>query len=175
MVEIDDAGGGCFIGPEVLVIHRVESGEYWYYYIPPQVNERIQYATKLLKKAFRELKMASSEPVKLCRGEIFDKFQIYLTEQGFQVIREKVSDETNRLAETEFIEILYSYGFPRNLCLEGRNYQDFYTWVGCWYYSQPQKMVGQYRKRRLKVPYWTRKVARKYPNLIRILLEEQAI
>lgn len=175
MFEVDDAGGGCFIGPEVLVIHHVESGRYWYYYIPPQVYERVKFATKLLKDAFQELAITEDEPIRLCRGEIFDPFQIYLLEQGYQVIREKVSDQTDKLAETGFNEVLYSYGLPRNITLENRNYYEFYTLISCWYYSQPQQSLGKIRKKRLKAaaPFWTKKLARKYPNLVRLLIEEE--
>jgi hypothetical protein len=175
MFEVDDAGGGCFIGPEVLVIHHVESGNHWYYYIPPQVYERVKYATKLLKEAFQELDITAAEPIRLCRGEIFDPFQIYLLEQGYHVIREKVSDKTDKLAETEFNEVLYSYGLPRNITLEGRNYYEFYTLISCWYYSQPEHSVGKIRKKRLKTaaPFWTKKLARQYPNLVRLLIEAE--
>lgn len=174
MFEVDDAGGGCFIGPEVLVIHHLESGIFRYYYIPPEVYERVKYATKLLQKAFQELSISQVEPIRLCRGEIFDPFQKYLVEQGYQVLREKVSEETNCLAETGFIEVLYSYGLPRNITLQGRNYQEFYTLIGCWYFSQPQRLVGKIRKKRLKTgPFWVKKVAREYPNLLRLLLEDE--
>jgi hypothetical protein len=175
MFEVDDAGGGCFIGPEVLVIHHVESGGYWYYYIPPHIHERVGYATKLLKEAFLELAISKADPVRLCRGEIFDPFENYLLEQGYQVVREKVSEKTDKLAETGFNEVLYSYGLPRNVTLEGRNYYEFYTLVSCWYYSQPQHLVGKIRKKRLKeaAPFWTKKLARKYPNLVRLLIEKE--
>ena len=173
MLEIDDAGGGCFVGPEVLVINRLETGTAYYYYIPPEIMERVPYATKLLKRAFRELAVSTAEPVRLCRGEIFDPFQLYLVEQGYQVVREKVSDATDSLAESKFMEILYSYGFPRNLYLRDRNYQEFYQWVGCWYFSQPKQAVAKLRKTRLQPPYWAKRIARQYPNLLRLLLEEE--
>ncbi len=179
MIEIDDAGGGCFIGPEILVIHRLETGNVWYLDIPPQVEERVTYASKILKAAFRELAVSKEEPVRLCRGEIFDSFQEYLSSKGYQVVREKVSDATDELAETRFMDVLYSYGFPRNLVLKDRNYQQFYQWVSCWYYyckddSRARHQLRGIRKTRLQPSFFGRKITRKYPNLIRMLLEEEA-
>lgn len=172
MLEIDDAGGGCFIGPEVLVIHRLETKQAWYLIIPPQIIERVEYATKLLKKAFKELEISTREPVRLCRGEIFDPFQKFLEERKYQVIREKVSDATDQLAEAKFMEILHSYGFPKELMLEQRNYQKFYEMVAFWYYSR-ESQKGGIRKARLQPPYRIRKIVQKYPHLFRLLFQEE--
>jgi hypothetical protein len=174
VIEIDDAGGGCFLGPEVLVIHRLETDDVWYLQIPPGVVERILYAAKILKKAFWELAITKDETIKLCRGEIFDLFQEYLTVNGYQVVREKVSNTTDKLAEAKFMEILYSYGFPTEIKLQNRNYQELYALVSYWYYSQPQYQSKRIRKTRLKSPARPRKIAQKYPNLIRMLLEPAA-
>ncbi|NLY73846.1 MAG: hypothetical protein GX075_00890 [Firmicutes bacterium] len=173
MLEIDDAGGGCFIGPEVLVIHRLETKEAWYLMIPPSVVKRVEYATTLLKKAFRDLGVTKEEPVRLCRGEIFDPFQKYLEERQYQVVREKVSASTDQLAETKFMDILHSYGFPRELALEQRNYHDFYEMVAFWYYSCKQRKKG-IRKARLQPPYRARRIAQKYPHLFRLIFAEEA-
>ena len=174
MIEIDDAGGGCFIGPEILVIHRLETGKVWYLNIPPHVEERVKYASKILKAAFRDLEVTKDEPVRLCRGEIFDRFQEYLSSKGYQVVREKVSEATDSLAETRFMDILYSYGFPRNLVLRDRNYQQFYQLVSCWYYycKEVSNLHG-IRKTRLQPSFFGRRIARQYPNLIRMMLEEE--
>jgi hypothetical protein len=174
MIEIDDAGGGCFIGPEVLVIHRLETGKVWYLDIPPHVEERVKYASKILKAAFQELAVSKDEPVRLCRGEIFDLFQEYLSSRGYHVVREKVSEATDNLAETRFMDILYSYGFPRNLALRDRNYQEFYQLVSCWYYyCQEDHPLRGIRKVRLQPSLFGRRIARKYPNLVRMLLEQE--
>lgn len=170
MLEVDDAGGGCFLGPEVLVIHRLETGESWYLLIPPEIYQRIRFATKLLKGAFRQVGFTPEEPVRLCRGEIFDDFQQYLQKHGYQVLREKVSVATDSLAETRFLEILYSYGFPRRLKLEDRNYREFYELVSFWYYSQPHLQRRKIRKNRLRAPQLPRRIAQQYPHLARQLL-----
>lgn len=173
MLEIDDAGGGCFIGPEVLVIHRLETKEAWYLIIPPSVIERVKYATKVLKKAFKELNISNREPVRLCRGEIFDLFQRYLEGREYQVVREKVSSTTDELAEGKFMEVLYSYGFPRELVLEQRNYHKFYEIIAFWYYSREQQ-GGGLRKARLQPPYRARRIAQKYPHLFRLIFKNEA-
>lgn len=174
MLEIDDAGGGCFIGPEVLVIHRLETKEAWYLVIPPQIIERVEYATKILKRSFKELGIANLEPIRLCRGEIFDPFQKYLEERKYQVVRDKVSPSTDELAETKFMEILSSYGFPRELVLEQRNYHKFYEMVAFWYYSR-ENHRGGIRKARLQPPYRARRIAQKYPHLFRLIFKEEAV
>jgi hypothetical protein len=174
VIEIDDAGGGCFLGPEVLVIHRLETDEIWYLLIPPNVMERILYATKILKKAFGDLAIPKDEKVKLCRGEIFDLFEEYLTTHDYRVVREKVSAATDSLAEAKFMEILYSYGFPAGIRLQNRNYQELYALVSYWYYSEPRYQSKRIRKVRLRPPARPRKIAQKFPNLIRMLLEPAA-
>jgi hypothetical protein len=175
MIEIDDAGGGCFLGPEVMVIHKLETGQAKYLLIPPQVTDRILCATKLLRNAFLDLGISRTEPVKLCRGEIFDLFETYLAQKGYQVVREKVSDSTDNLAESKFMEILHSYGFPNDLCLENRNYQEFYELVSFWYHTLPEEMGHRIRKARLHPPYRARNFARKYPNLLRQIFTEDAV
>ncbi len=172
MLEIDDAGGGCFIGPEVLVIHRLETKEAWYLIIPPHIVERVEYGTKLLKNAFKELGISNQESVRLCRGEIFDPFQKYLEERKYLVVREKVSAATDELAETKFMEILRSYGFPKELVLEQRNYYKFYEMVAFWYYSR-ESQKGGLRKARLQPPYRARRIAQKYPHLFRMIFKEE--
>ncbi len=172
MLEIDDAGGGCFIGPEVMAIHRLETDETWYLIIPPQIIERVEYATKLLKRAFKDLEISDREPIRLCRGEIFDPFQKYLEERKYQVVREKVSAATDELAEAKFMEILRSYGFPKELVLEQRNYHKFYEIVAFWYYSR-ENQKGGIRKTRLQPPYRARRIAQKYSHLFRIVFQEE--
>jgi hypothetical protein len=172
MLEIDDAGGGCFIGPEVLVIHRLETNEAWYLIIPQHIVERVEYGTKLLKQAFKDLGITDREPVRLCRGEIFDPFQKYLEERNYRVVREKVSAATDALAEAKFMEILHSYGFPKELVLEQRNYYQFYETVAFWYYSRKNRKSGL-RKARLEPPYRARRIAQKYPHLFRIIFKEE--
>lgn len=172
MIEIDDAGGGCFVGPEVLVIHHLENDHAWFYFIPPEVHDRVKYGTKVLKRAFVELQIPKTETIKLCRGEIFDPIQVHLTEQGYHVVREKVSSSTDCLAEAKFMEILHSYGFPSHLTLENRNYHEFYQLVGFWFFSQPKQRVGKLRKIRLQPPAVRyNRVIQNYPNLIRLMLE----
>ncbi len=175
MIEIDDAGGGCFIGPEVLVIHRLETGTARFLYIPPQVQERISYATEILKAAFTEMGITKAEPIQLCRGEIFDLFQKHLEEHGYQVLRQKVSSATDCLAEAEFMEVLYAHGLPRNISLHNRNYQELYEAVGFWYFSQNNQMVRRLRKIRLHPPFKIKNIVQKYPNLIRLLFEDQEV
>jgi hypothetical protein len=174
MLEIDDAGGGCFIGPEVLVIHRLETKEAWHLIIPQQIIERVEYGTKLLKRAFLELGISNEEPVRLCRGEIFDPFQKYLEEQDYQVERQKVSSATDAIAEAKFLEILHSYGFPKELVLEQRNYYQFYEMVAFWYYSKKNRKRGL-RKARLQPPYRARRIAQKYPHLFQKIFHEEAV
>jgi hypothetical protein len=170
MIEVDDAGGGCFVGPEVLVIHDLESGKALFRYVDPTVIERVKEATRLLKQSFRDLKITKATPVRLCRGEIFDLFQKYLEEHGYNVVREKVSDATDHLAEARFMDILYSYGLPREIRLEGRNYPQFYQLIGCWFYCLNRREQGRICKARLEPPYWPRKLARRFPNLLRMMI-----
>lgn len=174
MIEVDDAGGGCFIGPEVMVVHCLDTGKAWFFYIPPSNNDRIEYAAKILTTAFQELGISNQEKVRLCRGELFNLLEINLKARGYSVVREKVSQATDQLAEAKFLDILYSYGFPRNLSLVNRNYQELYELVAYWYYSQEKRRPGDIRKIRIQAPFWTKKVARRFPNLLRILLEEEA-
>jgi len=175
MIEIDDAGGGCFLGPEVLVIHRLETNEAWYFLlIPPHVKERILFATRILKKAFIELGISCQEPVRLCRGEIFDLFEEYLKAKGYPVVREKVSAATDRLAEGKFLEILHSYGLPSDITLRDRNYREFYEWVSLWYHSLP-KAKKHLCKVRLRPPVRTQVLVKKYPNLLRQIFTETSV
>lgn len=172
MIEIDDAGGGCFIGPEVLAIHRLETDEVWYVLISPQEPDRILSATILLSRAFTTNGILPNEPIKLCRGDIFDLFEVWLRRHGYQVFREKVSDATDELAERKFMDILHSYGLPVDLELHDRGYREFYDCIALWYFLNPNKGLRRYCKVRLHPPMRSKRLAERFPNLLGIIFGE---
>jgi hypothetical protein len=99
--EIEDAGGGCCLGPEVVVV-RAEDGRGSIQCIPPQQGKRRQeVARRLALRGCDRLGARPGDQVLVCRGDLFELAVPVLGERGFVVERGPVSEETHHMAEDE--------------------------------------------------------------------------
>ena len=121
MILIDDAGSGSLIGGTIIGAMRVETEEYYYDTIPlkyysPELFEKkiyldyvIEIGTNLLKK----LEVTNDEEIFLCRGYMFDKLRIWLSNNGFKYESTKIEEPLQSKIETSFENYTISLGFPK--------------------------------------------------------------
>lgn len=162
-IEIDDAGGGCTILGEVFVARRLETNEYKGIYV-----EKEDKVAKLLQLIL-SLQPTEGEEIHLCRGNEFDHFSRVLQQKGYVVKRIKVEGETNDLAEALFLDTLRTYGLPKSVVLEGKNYGKFYVQVNTWYETlyegKALKSASNSKRKKKEMDFVINRVY-KYPNLM---------
>jgi hypothetical protein len=99
--EAEDAGGGCVLGPEVVVV-RAEDGRSHVGLIPARAaREREAHAAAIVRAGLRALGATRDDAVLLCQGNLFDRAARELADDGFRVERGPVSAEAHNLAEGE--------------------------------------------------------------------------
>lgn len=104
--EIEDAGGGCCLGPEVVAV-RGEDGRCCVQAIHPrQCGRRRELALRLVLRALGRLGASLLDPIHVCRGDLFDLTAAALAGAGYAVERGPVSEDAHRLAEREHLRRL---------------------------------------------------------------------
>jgi hypothetical protein len=104
--EIEDAGGGCVLGPEVVVV-RAEDGRSHVGEIPAQAAlEREARAVAIAREGLERLGAGPDDTVLICQGNLFDRAAALLAEAGVRVERGQVSEDAHALAEREHLRAL---------------------------------------------------------------------
>lgn len=120
MVEIDDAGSGSLIGGTCIGFFRRETKEYFYDFIPihlyrPQPFKQkkyIHYVVDIAKKNFNLLDTRKDEPIRVCRGYIFDSLRKWLEKENYMWENTKITGDLQQLVEKTFEEHIISLGLP---------------------------------------------------------------
>jgi len=106
--EVEDAGGGCCLGPEIVVVLAAD-GRSCVQSIDPRLGKRRQAeAERLVLRAFEHLGVDTGDEILICRGDLFDVTASALAERGFQIERGPVSGDAHQLAEETFLRRLRS-------------------------------------------------------------------
>ncbi len=104
--EIEDAGGGCVLGPEVVIV-RAEDGRSHVGEIPALAAlEREGRAVGIASAGLARLGAGPADCVLICQGNLFDRAAAALVEDGLRVERGQVSPEAHALAEGEHLQAL---------------------------------------------------------------------
>lgn len=104
--EIEDAGGGCVLGPEVVIV-RCDDGRSHVGEIPPlQALQREQHGIDIAARGLLRLGAGPADTVLICQGNLFDRAAASLVESGLHVERGQVSPEAHALAEGEHLRAL---------------------------------------------------------------------
>lgn len=140
MIEIDDAGSGSLIGGTGIGIMRRETGEYIFKIIPlslfqePYFQEKYyqKYVVKIVHSAFGRLNVFTEEPIRICRGYVFDDLRKWLTEQGYNWESTKIEGPLQEKVEESFNNYVIELGLPRNFVIHARYAYGFHRllkWV----------------------------------------------
>jgi len=122
MIEIDDAGSGSLIGGTGIGVMRTETKEYIFRVIPlylfqePYFQEKKyqHYVIRIVRRAFKELKVSKEEPIRVCRGYIFDELRRWLTQEGYTWESTKIEGLLQEKVEESFSRYVIHLGLPRN-------------------------------------------------------------
>jgi len=122
MIEIDDAGSGSLIGGTGIGLMRTETKEYIFRIIPlrlfqdPHFREKKyqHYVIKIVRSAFSKLGVSKAEPIRVCRGYIFDELRKWLTEQEYNWESTKIEGLLQHEVEKSFSKYVICLGLPQN-------------------------------------------------------------
>ncbi|MBS7611146.1 hypothetical protein KEJ27_02875 [Candidatus Bathyarchaeota archaeon] len=136
-IEVDDAGWGDLVGGCVIVVRRVETGEYYVGEIPVEffqepkfkIKQYLDKAVEIVENGLRNLKVPISEEVRMCTGFVLSKARKNLSQQGYKVASIKIVGETQKLAEQMFLKTLEKIGLKLAEGDPRRRFQSFLKWV----------------------------------------------
>lgn len=121
MIQIDDAGSGSFVGGTCIGIYRPETNEYYFDIIPVESYNIENFKNKIYLddvvditiKAFQALNVSKYETIEICRGYMFEKLKIWLTEQGFCWYVTQITGRIQEVVEKNFELYSVRLGLPK--------------------------------------------------------------
>ena len=139
-IEIDDAGSGSLIGGTGIGILRIESGEYLFriipirYFQPPHFHKKNYqaYVVSIIKNAFLKLSVTKKEPIRVCRGYVFDALREWMQQEKYDWANTKIEGTLQHLVEESFNEYVIKLGLPRDFVKHARYAYGFHRllkWV----------------------------------------------
>jgi hypothetical protein len=128
VIEIDDAGSGSLIGGTGIGLFRRETQEYIFKIIPPVYFQEPYFSQKayqknaltIVKNAFRRLEVSRNEPVRVCRGYIFEDLHAWLNVQGYNWRSVKIEGTLQSKVEASFSLYCIQLGLPRDFVQHAR-------------------------------------------------------
>ena len=118
MIQIDDAGWGCLIGPVLIGAYRIETQEFAYgkipvrFFQPPLFAQKayLDKAAEVARQLLDELKVKPKERVEICRGYVLDGVRAWLAKTGRSFRTVKVEGPLQVLVETALQQELAALG-----------------------------------------------------------------
>lgn len=140
MIQIDDSGSGSPVGSVGIGILRIETGEYRFGLIPVSFFQGVKAGQKLyldevipiVANAFEVLGVDLSEPVEVCRGDIFTKLKTWLTGRGYSWTEAKIEGQLQELVEESYIDYLVELGVPRPVIETAEDYRALSRCLELW-------------------------------------------
>ena len=120
MIQIDDAGSGSLVGGTCIGAIRIETGEFYYSFIPlkyyrDHLFRSKQYLDKTNQIVFNlldKLQVNQSETIQICQGYMFDKARDSLKERGYSIISTSIENPLQDIIETTFQNYALNLGVP---------------------------------------------------------------
>ena len=132
------SGWGDLLGGVVIVLRRVEVGEYHIGEVPLTLfqgrifkeKEYLDRTAEVVLEGIDALKIRKNEYIHVCEGYILSRAREELSKQGFKIVSTKIAGATQKLAETEFIRTLVRLGIGNEVTVAGmRSFKSFLRWV----------------------------------------------
>jgi len=110
MIQIDDAGSGSFVGGTCIGVYRPETNEYYFDIIPVELYNKENFKKKLYLDevvkitftAFKLLDVSKDETIEVCRGYMFDKLKIWLSENNYCWYGTQITGRIQEVVEKNF-------------------------------------------------------------------------
>ena len=147
MIQIDDAGSGSLIGGTCIGVYRMETGEYFYDFIPLSLYSKENFPKKLYldctmsiaKKALEQLNAKIGEEIHVCPGYMFEKLKEWLSDNHYAWQSVKITGDFQDILERIFAEYTISLGLPAQYVNYTRypfHFHKILRWVYADYHSR---------------------------------------
>jgi len=139
---IEDAGGGCRVFSEVLVLVCETPRLVYKRFLPLSWSKDLtmeEMACRAVLDMMREAGADDKDYYYVCSGNIFYDLHNWLTENCYKWETVKMDGLAHEVAETAFYNQIIAAGFPEDIKLEERNYKDFYLQVNAWIKENPYR------------------------------------
>jgi hypothetical protein len=132
------SGWGDLLGGVVIVMRRVETGEYHSGEVPlelfqgPVFKEQLylEKALEIALEGMERLQITKGEPLHVCSGYILSKIRDELQAEGYEIVTVKITGLTQDLAEREFKRSLVRRGVGDEWTVsEMRSFDAYLGWV----------------------------------------------
>lgn len=148
-IIVDDAGSGDLLFGVVLGAYRLETREFRYgvvsvqYFQSPRFHrkEYLTAASKIVFQLLDEFNLKRDEPVKICKGYIFDEAVQDLQERfsDSPIDRIKVTGEPQRLTEMAYLDEIRNLGYEPLKEREGKRAKSFFHMLR-WLRENPDQL-----------------------------------
>jgi len=120
LIQIDDAGSGSLVGGTCIGAIRVETGEYYYDFIPIecyreysfQSKQYLKETDKIVFRLLNRLCVRNNEKVEICQGYMFDSTRFILKNKGYKISSVKIGEPLQNIIENTFQEYALALGVP---------------------------------------------------------------
>src|SRR5690554_2131652 len=110
MIQIDDSGSGSLVGGTCIGAIRVETGEFYYDFIPVNYyREKSFREKKYLKKCslivmdlLKKLSYDGKEEIDICQGYMFDNARKYMSIKNLNYNSTKIGNPLQDIIEKTF-------------------------------------------------------------------------
>jgi len=148
-ITIDDAGIGDLLFGVVIGAFRDENQEFRYdivavKYFKPQRFRRKEYLNQASRVVFQllgKLKLKAEEPIRICKGYIFDEAVKDLRRRygDDRIRRVKVTGEPQRLTETAYLDEIRNLGYEPLKARAEKRAKSFFHMMN-WLKKNPDKL-----------------------------------
>lgn len=149
MIQIDDAGSGSFVGGTCIGVYRPETNEYFFDIIPVELYNLDNFKEKLyldcvvdiVINAFEALNVTRYDTIEICRGYMFEKLKIWLTQEGFCWYTTQITGRIQEIVEKNFELYSIKLGLPKEYIKYTRYPFHFHKLLR-WVYSDFDNRIG---------------------------------
>lgn len=149
MIQIDDAGSGSFVGGTCIGIYRPETNEYYFDIIPVELYNKENFKKKLYldnvvditTTAFKLLNVQKNECIEICRGYMFEKLKLWLTENSYSWYSTQITGHVQEIIEKNFELYSIRLGLPETY-IKYTKYPFHFHKVLRWVYSDFENRIN---------------------------------
>lgn len=110
MIQIDDAGSGSFVGGTCIGIYRAETQEYYFDFIPIELYNPQNFATKqylnsvvdIVSVSFEKLNVSKNEQIVFCKGYMFELLEKWLSDSSYTWSKQHIDGTLQYIIEKNF-------------------------------------------------------------------------
>lgn len=146
MIQIDDSGSGSLIGGTCIGAMRVETGEFYYDFIPVYYYREKNFASKrylykccsIVFNLLEKLSYSNNEAIEICQGYMFDIVRKYMGKKAIAYNSTKIGNPLQDAIEETFYQYAINLGLPAQY-VKYTKYPLHFHRILRWVYADYQK------------------------------------